>query len=79
MRKKRDESTDEKIVSFVLKYSEKNGYPPTVREIGKHLGISSSSTAHLAVSECEKNGHVLVNKGIARGIKVLPKGIRAYG
>ena len=79
MLKKRDESTDKKIVTFIMAYSKKNGYPPTVREIGQHLGIASSSTAYIAVSECEKNGYLKVEKGISRGIKVLPKGANAYG
>ena len=34
----------ENICSFVKEYLEKNGKPPTVREIGAAVGISSSST-----------------------------------
>jgi repressor LexA len=34
------------IFDFIGKYAAKTGYPPTVREIGKAVGLHSSSTVH---------------------------------
>ena len=34
------------IFDFIRKYADKTGYPPTVREIGKAVGLHSSSTVH---------------------------------
>src|SRR6476646_5987220 len=34
------------IFDFIRRYAEKTGYPPTVREIGKAVGLHSSSTVH---------------------------------
>ena len=34
------------ILEFIKKYTNKKGYPPTVREIGKELGLSSTATIH---------------------------------
>ena len=36
----------QEIYDFIRKYSAKYGYPPTVRDIGKAVGLASSSTVH---------------------------------
>ena len=36
----------QEIFDFIKKYSAKYGYPPTVRDIGKAVGLASSSTVH---------------------------------
>ena len=44
------------IYDFILAYSEQNGFPPTIREIAKAVGVSSSGTisAHLKHLEQEQ-------------------------
>jgi len=34
------------ILTFVQRYADAHGYPPSVREIGQALGLTSSSTVH---------------------------------
>ena len=34
------------ILDFIVRHSEQHGYPPTVREIGKEVGLTSSSSVH---------------------------------
>ena len=46
----------QEIVDFIKTYSGKNGYPPTVRDIGKAIGLTSSSTVHAHLSNLEKIG-----------------------
>jgi repressor LexA len=36
----------QEIFEFVKRYSAKHGYPPTVRDIGAAIGLTSSSTVH---------------------------------
>ena len=36
----------QEIFDFIKRYSAKSGYPPTVRDIGKAVGLASSSTVH---------------------------------
>src|SRR3984957_17905207 len=36
----------QEIFDFIKRYSEKYGYPPTVRDIGKAVGLASPSTVH---------------------------------
>jgi repressor LexA len=51
----------EKIVNFIRAFRQKNGYSPTVREIGQNCGIKSSSVVQYHLNCLEKSG--LVTKG----------------
>jgi repressor LexA len=44
------------IWSFVLEYSDRHGYPPTVREIGEAVGLASPSTVHAHLANLERAG-----------------------
>ena len=44
------------IAEFIKHYAAKYGYPPTVREIGKAVGLASSSTVHAHLANLEKFG-----------------------
>jgi repressor LexA len=46
----------QEIFDFIRRYSEKHGYPPTVRDIGKAVGLASSSTVHAHLANLEKLG-----------------------
>ena len=46
----------QEIFDFIKKYSAKYGYPPTVRDIGKAVGLASSSTVHAHLANLEKLG-----------------------
>jgi repressor LexA len=44
------------IFDFIRRYAAKTGYPPTVREIGKAVGLHSSSTVHAHLANLEHLG-----------------------
>src|ERR1700744_2572811 len=46
----------QEIFDFIKRYSAKYGYPPTVRDIGKAVGLGSSSTAHATLANFERIG-----------------------
>ena len=46
----------QEIFDFIRRYSEQHGYPPTVRDIGKAVGLASSSTVHAHLANLEKLG-----------------------
>ena len=46
----------QEIFDFIRRYSAKYGYPPTVRDIGKAVGLASSSTVHAHLANLEKIG-----------------------
>jgi len=63
----------EEIVEFIKKFIVSNGYPPTVREIGKELGISSPATIHAHLGNLESKGIIRKNASKNRAIELLVK------
>src|SRR5690606_2813134 len=51
----------------------KKGYPPSVREIGKAVGLASSSTVHSHLSQLEKKGYIKRDPTKPRAIEILDK------
>jgi repressor LexA len=67
------------IIQFIIDYSSKNGYPPTMREIGSYAGVSSSSTIHKILRKYHDDGIVMITDGIFRGIRVTDEGKELLG
>src|SRR5687767_15651123 len=51
----------QEIFDFIKRYSAKYGYPPTVRDIGKAVGLASSSTVHAHLANLERIGLLRAN------------------
>jgi repressor LexA len=71
------------IFDFIRRYGSKYGYPPTVREIGKAVGLHSSSTVHAHLANLEKSGLLRRDPSKPRAIELLvdkaKKAIRSPG
>jgi repressor LexA len=61
----------QEIADFIKHYAAKYGYPPTVREIGKAVGLASSSTVHAHLANLEKSGLLKRNPAKPRAIELL--------
>jgi repressor LexA len=59
------------IFDFIGKYAAKTGYPPTVREIGRAVGLHSSSTVHAHLANLEKIGLLRRDPSKPRAIELL--------
>ena len=59
------------IFDFIKRYSDSHGYPPTVRDIGKSIGLTSSSTVHAHLSNLEKLGLLRRDPSKPRAIEVM--------
>ena len=59
------------IFDFIGSYAAKTGYPPTVREIGKAVGLHSSSTVHAHLANLEKIGLLRRDPSKPRAIELL--------
>ena len=46
------------ILAFISKHCAVSGYPPTVREIGFAVGLTSPSTVHAHLAKLEAGGHI---------------------
>ena len=63
----------QEIFDFIKKYSGKYGYPPTVRDIGKAVGLASSSTVHAHLANLERIGLLRRDPSKPRAIELLDK------
>ncbi len=46
----------QEIWNYLVEYVDQHGYPPTVREIGVHVGLASPSTVHAHLANLERAG-----------------------
>lgn len=58
------------IVNYILEHTEAHGYPPTVREIGIAVGLSSSSSVHAHLCALEQAGLICRDAVLTRAIRV---------
>ena len=65
----------QEIFDFIRKYSAKYGYPPTVRDIGKAVGLASSSTVHAHLANLEKIGLLRRDPAKPRAIELLDRAV----
>ena len=59
------------IFDYIRRYAGKYGYPPTVREIGKAVGLHSSSTVHAHLANLEKAGLLRRDPSKPRALELL--------
>ena len=59
------------ILDFMKKQIDENGYPPSVREICKAVGLSSTSTVHGYLEKLHKKGAIQKVDNKTRALKVL--------
>lgn len=71
-RKKEELNKREKaILKFIEKQIMTDGYPPSVREIGKAIGLSSTATVHAYLAKLEKQGYIKKEDKKGRTLKVI--------
>jgi repressor LexA len=61
----------QQIWNFLVEYVDRHGYPPTVREIGSAVGLTSSSTVHAHLANLEKIGLLRRDPTKPRAIELL--------
>lgn len=59
------------ILQFIKDEIRTKGYPPSVREIGEAIGLSSSSTVHGHMTRLEEKGYIRRDPTKPRAIEVL--------
>ncbi len=65
-----------KILEFIKQEIELRGYPPSVREIGRAVGLKSTATVHGHLNELERQGYIRRDATKPRAMEVLdnPRG-----
>lgn len=61
----------ESILKYIREFLVERGYPPSVREIGKAVGLKSSSTVHTYLNQLEDLGMIRRDPTKPRAIDIL--------
>lgn len=59
------------ILQYIKRFWASNNYPPTVREIGKELRLSSPATIHFHLTKLEEKGYIKKGGAKNRAIELL--------
>ncbi|MBQ9658981.1 MAG: transcriptional repressor LexA [Clostridia bacterium] len=62
------------ILNFIVKQIMTEGYPPSVREIGKAVGLNSTATVHGYLAKLEEKGYIKKENKKGRTLKLLRGG-----
>jgi len=65
-----------RILEFIATTTRQRGYPPTVREIGEAVGLTSSSSVHSQLANLERKGLLRRDPSKPRAIVAEPDGPR---
>jgi repressor LexA len=79
--RKRSASLSERqknILEFFYEFQRSNSYPPTIREIGKAVDISSTSVVNYNLNRLEEMGYIEREESVSRGIRLLNPGIALF-
>ena len=59
-----------KVMDYIRKFSEENGYTPSVREIGKECGIKSTATVHSYIEKLQNKGYLNKTENKKRSVTI---------
>jgi len=62
-----------KILTFVERYTAEHSYPPSIREIGQAVGISSTSVVDYNLRALEREGMIRRDREVSRGLGLVQK------
>jgi len=64
-----------RLLRFIASFSESNGYPPTIREMGDYFGWSSTNAAATHISFMIAKGYLLRDRLRGRGLRLTPEAV----
>ena len=62
-----------RILAFVERYTAEHSYPPSIREIGQAVGISSTSVVDYNLRALEREGMIRRDREVSRGLGLVAK------
>jgi repressor LexA len=68
-----------RILDYIQDFTTDNGYPPSIRQIGAAVGISSTSVVNYNLNRLVEEGFLDRDKNVSRGIRLTDKLLRATG
>jgi repressor LexA len=61
-----------RMLAYIQEFIQEHGYPPTIREIGRRLGISSTSVVNYNLNKLKTAGYLDRDGQVSRGLKLRP-------
>lgn len=61
-----------RMLAYIQEFIQEHGYPPTIREIGRKLGISSTSVVNYNLNKLKTAGYLDRDGQVSRGLKLRP-------
>jgi repressor LexA len=71
MAKDRLSDRQKAMLDFIREFTEENGYPPTIRQIGEAANISSTSVVNYNLNKLEKAGYLTRDLRVSRGLRLV--------
>jgi repressor LexA len=68
----------QQIMTFITKFSREKGRPPTIREIGSAVGITSTSVVNYNLNVLQKEGLLEREKEVSRGLRLVTVGAKTF-
>lgn len=65
------EQQREKMLTYIRTYTEFYGYGPSIKEIGRHVGIASPNAVRNHLNKLEEQGLIKTTPRIPRSISVV--------
>ncbi len=59
------------MLAFIREFVDEHGYPPSIRDIGAAVGISSTSVVDYNLRVLEREGHLRRTRDVSRGLELL--------
>jgi repressor LexA len=59
------------ILKYIEAYVDERGYPPSIREIGDQVGISSTSVVDYNLRVLEREGRIRRDREVSRGLELV--------
>jgi len=70
----------QEMIKFIGSFSRDKGYPPTIRQIGEAVSISSTSVVNYNLNKLERDGYIMRDLKVSRGVRLADgvgrKGLR---
>ena len=60
----------QEMIAYIGKFTGDKGYPPTIRQIGTAVGISSTSVVNYNLNKLEREGFILRDLKVSRGVRL---------
>src|SRR5437773_7515133 len=59
------------MIEFIGNFSQDKGYPPTIRQIGEAVSISSTSVVNYNLNKLERDGYIMRDLKVSRGVRLV--------